>query len=221
MKTDTNNKEWYDNADLVTSLIIGVITILIILSQSFAVQNQIGAVNMLRSLLNHNSFYLFSLVYFILIKTDVGKRNFNILNIIFIALHILCAVASLFTIFQSFTVGSIFGFCLNCCILIYMIYVFLKDTRIWNDFKFDTIPFDEIDNDWYFYGISGLSIFILFINLINSLDLYGVIISLLGTIYTILFVRYIYLYKNHEDKKVEKKNRKRKSLKRGGAVNEG
>lgn len=219
MKKDSSIKEWYDNADFITSLIILVIVILIILSQSFAVQNQIGAVNVLRSLLNHNAFYLFALVYFIFIKTDVGKKNFNILNILFIAFHGLDAVASLFTIFQSFTVGSILSFCLNFIILFYLVYVFLNGTRLWNDFRLDAIPFDEIQNDWYFYGISGLSIFILFINLINSLDLYSFIISLLGTIYTILFARYIYLYKNYEDHKLEKKPKRVKKSKKGSDVN--
>lgn len=203
-------KEWYDNADLITSIIISIIIVLIILSQSFAVQNQIGAVNMLRSLLNHNATYLLALVYFILIKCDVGKRNFNILNIIFIAFNLLNTIASLFTIFQSFTVGSILGFCLNFIIFIYMVYTFLRDTRLWKDFRLNLIPFDEVENEWYFYGISGLSIFILFINLINSWDLYSVIISILGTLYTLLFARYIYLYKDYEDKKHSKVVRKSK-----------
>lgn len=202
-------KEWYDNADLITSIIIGVVVVLILLSQSFAIQNQVSPINILRSILNHNASYIFALVYFILIKCDLGKKNFNIINIIFIGLHGLSAIASLFTIFQSFTLLSIASFCLNFVILVYMIYTFLKQTRLWKDFRLNTIPFDEIENDWYFYGVCGLSLFILLINLINSNDFYGVVISLLGTSYTLLFARYIYLYKCYEDGKKKRPTRKK------------
>lgn len=201
-------KEWYDNADLITSIIIGVVVVLILLSQSFAIQNQVSPINILRSILNHNAFYLFALVYFILIKCDLGKRNFNIINIIFIGLHGLSLIASLFTIFQSFTLLSIASFCLNFIVFVYMVYTFLKQTRLWKDFNLNSIPFDEIENDWYFYGICGVSLFILLINLINSNNFYGVVISILGTSYTLLFARYIYLYKSYEDSKLIKKSKR-------------
>ena len=83
MKNTTNKeKEWYDNPDLITTMLIGVIILSIILSQSFAIRNHLDTGTILRSILNHNSLYLLALVYFIFIKTKIEKRYFHFLNII-------------------------------------------------------------------------------------------------------------------------------------------
>lgn len=211
MERIKTEKEWYDNANLLTSIIIGVILVTIIMSQAFAVRNNIGATNILRSLFNHNTTYLLALVYFCFIKSKTGKRYFNLVNILYIALYLLMVLAAFLTIFQSFGIASLAGLLLNFVILFYMIYTFLKGTRYWKEFKLDKAPFDEIKNEWYFYAICVLSGTVLLVHLIGAVNFDGVVLSLFDAIYTILFGRYIYLYKDYEEKKeVTLKNKKRK-----------
>ena len=57
--------EWYDNPNIITDLIIIFIAIIIILSQSFAINNNLSTGEILRSIINHNSLYLIMLVYFV------------------------------------------------------------------------------------------------------------------------------------------------------------
>ena len=52
-------KEWYDNPNLITTMLIGVIILSILLSQSFAIRNHLDTATIFRSILNHNSLYLF------------------------------------------------------------------------------------------------------------------------------------------------------------------
>lgn len=208
MEKITKEKEWYDNANFVTTIIIGLIFIIIIMSQAFAVRNNIGVVNTVRSLFNHNTIYVIALIYFLLIKTNVGKKYFNIINIIYIALYLLLLLASFLTIFQSFGITSLASLLLNMIMLFYMVYTFLYDTRLWNDFKLNLIPFDEIKNEWYFNSICTLSILVLIVNLIGASNFEGVVLSLFDTIYTCLFARYIYLYKEYENNKKKVVNKK-------------
>lgn len=200
--------EWYDNPNLLTNIILGVIIAIIVMSQAFAVNTDLSSSVMLRNLLNHNSTYIAALIYFIFLKTKVGRTNFNLINTIYILLYLLITVASVFTIFQSFGLSSIASLILNIMILSYMIYTFLPGTRIWNDLSLDKIPFDEIKNDWYFYIIGVVSIFLLIVNLINTTDFDGVVLTLFDTIYIILFNRYIYLYKKYQEDKLNIKEDK-------------
>ena len=48
---------WYDNPNIVTNLIIGLIAIIVILSQSFAINNNLTTGEILRNIINHNSIY--------------------------------------------------------------------------------------------------------------------------------------------------------------------
>ena len=59
-----NNKEkdWFDSPRMVTYVIIGLLIVLIILSQSFAINSQLGTSDIIRSILNHNSIYVLTLI---------------------------------------------------------------------------------------------------------------------------------------------------------------
>ena len=193
--------EWYDNPNALTNVILVVAIIIIIISQSMAVNSDVSGMVMLRNLFNHNFTYIAAIIYFVLLKTKIGKRNFNIINAIYICLYVLNTVASIFTIFQSFNLSSIISFLLNLLIVCYMSHTFLRDTRIWNDFNLDKLPFDEVKNDWYFNSVCVISLVLLLINLININGINGIITTLFDTVYIILFGRYIYLYKKYNDSK--------------------
>ena len=72
-----NEIEWYDNPNLITSFIIGLIALIVILSQSFAINNHLSAMEILSSILNHNIVYLLMCVYFVALKTKPGKKYFD------------------------------------------------------------------------------------------------------------------------------------------------
>ena len=198
-----NNKkiEWYDNPNILTNVILVLAIIIIIISQSMAVNSDVSGILMLRNLFNHNFTYIAAIIYFALLKTKIGRRNFNLINALYICLYILNTVASVFTIFQSFNLSSIIGFLLNLLIVCYMSYTFLRDTRVWIDFNLDKLPFDEVKNDWYYYTVCVISLILLLINLININGFNGIVTTLFDTVYIILFGRYIYLYKNYNDNK--------------------
>ncbi len=216
---EKNDKEleWYSNATFITNIILIIILINIIMSQSFAVRNEVEITNIIRSLINHNFIYVIALTYFALLKTNIGKKNFNILNILHIGMYLLMTFASFLTIFQSFGINSLLTLCLNFIILIYMSYTFIKQTRYWKELALYKIPFDEIKNEWYLYSIYIISGMILFVNLISAINIDGIILSLLDTTYIVLFCRYIYLYKDYEDSKehlaLAKKNIRKKANK--------
>lgn len=208
--------EWYDNPTIITNLIIGLIAIMIILSQSFAVKNGLSSTDILRSLLNHNSVYLIVLVYFVSLKTYFGKRNFNLLNLFLIVLYFVTSITSLLTVFQSFYLSTLVSFGIHIVILVYLIQTFFQDTKVWKELKIGSSPFEDISNDFYFYAILVLSIVLLATNLIDANTFDGTVISLLECIYVILFGRYIYLYKDFLNyKKVlktQKKNNDKKEV---------
>lgn len=214
MKNTTNKeKEWYDNPDLITTMLIGVIILSIILSQSFAIRNHLDTGTILRSILNHNSLYLLALVYFIFIKTKIGKRYFHFLNIFISIVFCLTTIASMFTIFQSFGLSSLINLALNIVMTIYFIYVFIRDTVIGTELKINEAPMDEVNNNQYFYAIIGLIVVSLVVALISASTFDGIVIALLDAIYYCLFARYIFLYKEFQDgkkivRKVEEKKEK-------------
>lgn len=214
MEEVKRESEWYDNPNFLTSIILGVIIVIIILSQAFAVKNNIGTLNILRSLFNHNSTYVIALVYFALIKFKVGKKYFNFINVFYIFMYVLIVLASFLTIFQSFGIFSLTNLLLNLVLLFFMIYTFLGSSRYWKEFNLDQIPFDEVSNEWYFYSICILSFVILLANLIGATNFDSVILSLFDAIYIILFGRYIYLYKEYEDHKKSLAQIKKKQTKK-------
>ena len=211
---NTNEKDWYDSPNIITYIIIGLLVILIILSQSFAIQNHLSATDILLSILNHNSVYVITLVYFILIRTKVGKKYFDYLNIIMSIFYILISFAGLFTVFQSFGLASLLGLAINVLMTIYFIYAFICHTEIGKELKIENSPVAEINNGQYFYLIASLLVVDLVVALIATTDFDSVVLALLEVMYELLFARYIYLYKEYSDNKQTRKQVKKTHVKK-------
>ena len=145
---------------------------------------------------------------FTLLKTSVGRKNFSLINVIYILLYIMVTIASIFTIFQSFGLSAIIGLVLNVIVLCYMIYTFLPETRLWKDLKLNKLPLTEIRNDWFFYIVCVMSGALLLVNLIDVANFSGVVITIFDMAYMILFGRYIFLYKGYVDENKLKKEKK-------------
>ena len=192
-------KEWYDSANVITNLIIGTIFAIIICSQAFAINGGIS-LELFSSIINHNSVYLFILIYFISLKTYFGKKYFNYINILLIFIYFITTITSLLTLVQSFSLSTILDFIINLLFLIYASHTLFRDTRIWRDYHLNNSPFNELSNDGLFCAILVVGSLFLAVNLINTLVVRGVIISLLYFIYILLFNRYIYLYRDYLDK---------------------
>ena len=71
--------KWYDNAHFITNLIIVIISIFIIASQSLA--NGELSFALFSSVINHNSIYILALLYFILLKFSFGQKIFNYMKL--------------------------------------------------------------------------------------------------------------------------------------------
>ena len=194
-----NKKEWYNNADILTNIILVMALVIIVISQAIAVNSNLTATAMIRNLLNHNFTYIIGIIYFLFLKTKVGRKNFNLLNVIYICLYIMIVVASIFTVFQSFGLSAIISLVLNVVIVCYMMYTFLPETRLWKELKFNKLPISDLKNEWLYYAVCVISIGLLLVNLIDAFDFSGVIITMFDTVYIILFSRYIYLYKEYID----------------------
>ena len=196
--------EWYDNPNMIVTLLLGLNIAVIILSQAFAIKSNLSGMEMFRTILNHNSIYIMLLVYFAFLMTKFGKKYFNFLNIILIIFYALVMIASLLTVFQSFGLSSLVSLLLYLIIFIYLVGTFIRDTRLWKELDLGKIPFDEVTNDWYFYAIILLSVVYLAVNLISADTFDGIVLSTLGTICIMLFARYIYLYKAYLESKTPK-----------------
>ena len=82
MEKDIKKEEkWYNQGGKVVNLILLTILLIIIFSQSFATTEGFS-LTLFGSIINHNSVYLFVLIYFILLKFNFGKKYFNYLNLI-------------------------------------------------------------------------------------------------------------------------------------------
>jgi len=185
---------WLDDAGLIVYVIIGIIVSTIILSQSFAINNNLGAYEILNNVINHNSIYLLSLIYFVSLKTAFGKKYFNYLNLFLIILYLITSITSLLTIFQTFSLTSLISLTLNISLFTYLFHMFFRRTRVWKEFKLDKSPFNDITNDAYFYIVVILAVILLSLNLILATSVDGVVVTMLDTLYIIMFGRYIYLY---------------------------
>lgn len=197
-----DEKDFFDSPSMITFIIIGLLIILIILSQSFAIQSHLGASDVFRSIINHNSIYLVSLFYFVLIRVKFGKKYFDYLNVIIFVFYLLTTFASLFTIFQSFGFDSILSLSFNVLITLYFGYSFFSNTVVGRDLKLSNSPLAEIKNDQYYYLLIGIIVISLIVSLIEVSSFEDVVVYLLEFIYKFLFVRYIYLYKEYIDHKV-------------------
>lgn len=191
---------WYDNGNTIVNLIIGMILIIIICSQSFVTTHG-SSLELFSSIINHNSVYLFILVYFIFLKLSIGKKYFNYSNILLVFIYILTTFTSFLTLIQAFSLNTILDFVINIILLGYLIHTMFRDTTLWKGLHLNKSPFNEIDNEFSYYSILVISVFYLVVNLISTVVISGVVIAVLDTIYYILFGRYIYLYHEYLDKK--------------------
>lgn len=207
-------REWYDDENLITSMLIGLLILIIIVSQSFAIRNQLGLGFMVRSLLNYNSIYLIFLAYFITVKTKFGKRNFNVFSICLIVIQLLVVLASLFNIFQAFDFTTVTNLVLNLVLFGYMTYSLLRDTSLWERFNLMKIPFDKLKNIQYFYVISILAGLSLIFGIIASFSFDTVVMSLLEAMLMIGIARYLYLWLSYQDQRKEqiKEQEKKKEV---------
>lgn len=194
-----NERRWYNNPNIITTIIITVLFLIILLSQSYAVKNNLTTVEILRNLLNHNTLYIIGLIYFIPLKIKALRKYFNYLNLFLILIYFIFSITSILSIIRSFGLTSLFTLGINIIFLIYMIHTFLKKTRFWKDLKLEKSPFNEIKNDNYFYTLLVFSIIMFTIDLINSTNVDGIIISIVVMIYNILLTRYIYTYQIYID----------------------
>lgn len=185
--------KWYNNAGLITTLIIGVILLIIVCSQSYAIGGKMS-LTLFGSIINHNSVYLLILVYFVVIQFNVGKKYFNYLNVFLLFIYLIAGVTSLLTLVQAPSLNTILSFILNLLYVIYLIHTLFRDTRFWKEFKINKSPFNELSNDTFYYSIVTVACMLLVVNLISTVVISGIVISLLDTIYYVLFARYIYLY---------------------------
>ncbi len=201
-----NEKDFFDSPSMVTFILIGLLVVLIILSQSFAIQSHMAASDIFRSIINHNSIYLISLIYFILIRIKFGKKYFDYLNLIMFIFYLLTTFASLFTIFQSFGFSSILSLAFNVLITLYFGYSFFTSTVIGKDLKLSDSPLAEINNGQYYYLLIGIIAISLIVSLLSVNSFEDVVVYLLEAIYQFMFVRYIYLYKEYIERKEESNN---------------
>lgn len=210
MNIDKKEQEfsWFDDPGIVTNIIIALIAIIIILSQSFAVNSGLGTMDILKSIVNHNSIYLITLVYFVALKTYTGKKYFNFLNLFLIILYLITSITSLLTIFQSFSLIPLMKFALQVVLLIYLVHTLFRRTRVWKEYKLAKSPFNEIKNDSYFYTVVILSVIILSLNLIFTTSFDGTVLAILDCVYMVFFARYIFLYGVYLDQKEKKTDTK-------------
>ena len=206
-----NNKEkdWFDSPRMVTYVIIGLLIVLIILSQSFAINSQLGTSDIIRSILNHNSIYVLTLIYFVMLHFKVGKKYFDHLNVIMLVFFGLITLASMFTVFQSFGLASLLQLGINILFTVYFLYAFISNTVIGKELHLSTSVIVELKNEQYFYLITTLLVVHLVVALINSTSFESIVISLLEVLFYFLFARYISLYKEYDDRK-ESSPRKKK-----------
>lgn len=203
MNLEEKKKElsWYDNPNMLTTLILLDLFLIIICSQSLGIGSQLTGWELFRNVINLNTTYVLVLIYFLLLKFKAGKRYFNILNLVLLLLYFITMVTSFLSIFQTFNITSLLMLLMNLIIFIQMFHTLLRDTRIWKEFGLEKSPFNEIHNDSYFYIVSILAILYLAINLIFTDDFNGVVITLFVSIFYMLFSRFIMLYSNYLDSK--------------------
>ena len=190
--------KWYESGNFITTLIIIMILATIFCSQSFAVIGG-SSFSIFSSVINHNSLYLVALVYFVLLKTKAGKIYFNYLNAFLIFFYFISTIGSFLTLIQSFSLNTVLGFLRDILLLVYLCHTMFRDTRVWHDLNLGKSPFNEIKNDNYYYALVVLVVFHLAVNLISTVVVSGLFVSILDALYLLLFGRYIYLYRDFLD----------------------
>lgn len=198
---------WYDNPSIVTWLIILIISIIILSSQSFSINSNVDALRMFQDVLNHNITYMIALVYFVSLKTKFGKKYFDYINLVMIVVFFILFVTSILTVFQSFNLATLLSLAIHTLLVVYFFHVFMRGTIFWNEFSLDKSPFNELSNEWFFWALVIIEIILFSVNLITTATFSGTVLATFDCIYVILFSRYIYLYGVYLDsKKINTKN---------------
>lgn len=205
MRKDNIEKEWYDDPSLITTILIGLIIIILIMSQSYAIRNHYGFLYVIRALLNSSSVYLMYLIYLIFLKTKVGKKYFNMMNLIASFVFVLLTLAAILTVIQFPSIGSMVNAVQSLLLSVYFTYVFLEDSKIYEQLGLKKLQFSTVSNDQYFYILLGLIGVGLIVSLIQMVDFTGVVLALLESVFMVGFVRYIYLYQAFKETKKEEK----------------
>ena len=151
-KTKKEIIEWYDNPNFISNLMIVLIFSIIICSQSFAIGDN-NSLQLFGSIINYNTVYILVLIYFLSLKTSMGKKYFNYLNLFVIFIYLVNTITSFLTVIQDFSLSTVLSFSIVFVLFIYIIHTFLRDTRLWKDFNMKVSPFNELTNDWYFYTL--------------------------------------------------------------------
>ena len=204
-KTKKEIIEWYDSPNFISNLMIVLIFSIIICSQSFAIGDN-NSLQLFGSIINYNTVYILVLIYFLSLKTSMGKKYFNYLNLFVIFIYLVNTITSFLTVIQDFSLSTVLSFSIVFVLFIYIIHTFLRDTRLWKDFNMKVSPFNELTNDWYFYTLIVLSTGLLIVKLISTLLFSGVILSIFDCLYIIILGRYIYLYRDYLDDKNKDSN---------------
>lgn len=207
MEEKNKNIKWYDSGNMITNLILLTIFLIIVVSQSFAINGE-SSLALFSSVINHNTIYLLVFVYFLCLKFKFGKKYFDYMNLILVFIYFISTFTSFLTIVQSFSLSTVLNFIVNFIIVVYLIHTMFRDTGYWKEYKLGNSPFNELTNEWYFYSVLVLGVFSLCVSLISTVEVSGVVLSLLDFIYVCLFGRYIYLYREYLDKKKINSNNK-------------
>ena len=202
-----DNELWYDNPSIVTWLIILIISIIILSSQSFSINSNVDTLRMFQDVLNHNITYMIALVYFVSLKTKFGKKYFDYINLVMIVVFFILFVTSILTVFQSFNLATLLSLAIHTLLVVYFFHVFMRGTRFWKEFSLDKSPFNELSNELFFWALVIIEVVLFSVNLITTATFNGTVLATFDCIYIILFSRYIYLYGVYLDsKKINVKN---------------
>lgn len=202
-----DNELWYDNPSIVTWLIILIISIIILSSQSFSINSNVDTLRMFQDVLNHNITYMIALVYFVSLKTKFGRKYFDYINLVMIVVFFILFVTSILTVFQSFNLATLLSLAIHTLLVVYFFHVFMRGTRFWKEFSLDKSPFNELSNEWFFWALVIIEVVLFSVNLITTATFNGTVLATFDCIYIILFSRYIYLYGVYLDsKKINVKN---------------
>lgn len=197
MKKVKEETEWYDNANIITNSIIFLIILIMILSQSFAINNNLSTVNIFRNIINHNINYVLVLVYFISLKTKAGKKYFNFLNLFLVALYFIFMVTSVLSVFQAVSLQSLLSVAIKVIMFFYLLLSMFRDTSYFKELNISKFPLDEFNNEWYFNAQVILSILLLAVNLVLVSSVDGAFLAILDCFYILLLSRYVYLYREY------------------------
>lgn len=191
--------QWYNNPSLITWILIGIISLIILSSQSFIVDGNVSALKLVQNILNHNITYMIMLVYFIFLHTKFGKKYFDYSNVLMIIFLFIVFVTSILTMFQSFSLVALLTLLNNFLIFVYFFHTFLRGTRFWKEFNLNKSLFNELGNDWYFNAIVVIEVTLFAVGLISIDTVDGTFLATYDCVYVILFARYIYLYGEYLD----------------------